>query len=313
MGLINGNMMLGSTILRRSSKRVSITYELKDCVSSNMTNTIAINSSYQTTIKSYNPLAYCGVQVLMGNKDISADVYDIETGLISISNIKKPIVIKAETLTTFAEANWYAVKCVAQNKFMSELEWQVGDTKKILIGEDVYTARIVDMTENRYEYSDLSRYSNMVIELVELFGNSYFNTSNYVGEAWKSSAMRKYYSEQLINIIPTDLADVLSSVKIPGQVWNNSVQYFTDDKLFPASTTEKGATYVYVCGSPYEYYANYTNSARQKKSFNSTGFEIYWNRDSLGSNDRWCLTYADGNYGNTVCTNSYNLHVVWAW
>jgi hypothetical protein len=105
MGLINGNMMLGSTILRRSSKRVTITYELKNCVSSNTVDTIAINSPYQTTIKSYDKLAYCGVQVLMGNKDISADVYDIYTGIININGVKSDIIIRAETLTTFADAS----------------------------------------------------------------------------------------------------------------------------------------------------------------------------------------------------------------
>jgi hypothetical protein len=120
--LVNGNLILGSTLLQRSRKNATITYELTDCTVSNNISTIPVNSNYQTTVVSNLAFAYCGVQVLMGAKDITVDVYDIHTGVINIPSVKNNIIIRGETLTTFANASWYAIKCVAQSNFMSKLD-----------------------------------------------------------------------------------------------------------------------------------------------------------------------------------------------
>jgi hypothetical protein len=51
-----------------------------------------------------------------------------------------------------------------------------------MINESIYDVRIADMLENRYEYSDLSRSSNIVLEIVQLVGSHRYNPSNIVNE-----------------------------------------------------------------------------------------------------------------------------------
>lgn len=323
MGLINGNMMLGSTILRRSSKRVSITYELKDCVSSNTVDTVAINSPYQTTIKSNTQLAYCGVQVLMGNKDISADVYDIYSGTINIDGVKSDIIIRAETLTTFEEASWYAVKCVAQSNIMNNeealynLSWRLGDTRPLIIGDYTYTVRICDLTPNRYQYvDDTTKYSNMVLECIELAPDSKPKHNTDMGD-YEYCSIRDYY-KWLETYAEQELQNNLSLVKLP-TFWFNQQHGFSSNKLFmPGGAALDGLEYEQE--TIYQLYANDKSVLRKHKI--SDGTIITWCTRSGGYysyNNRHMSVWVDTNgvltaYNSTNTVNTATgVPIFWAW
>lgn len=288
MTVVNGNLILGSTILKRNSKIVTVTYNLKDCVCSSTASTIVFNSRFQATIKSLTPLAYCGVQVLMGNKDITADVYDIYTGTVNISSVKSNIIINAETLTTFEEASWYAVKCVAQSNILNNedalynLSWRLGDTKELYIDGAKYLVRICDLTPNRYQYVDNSeRYSNMVLECVELFSVAQPRHTDYNGN-YKTSNIRLYYTDTVMPRLPQDLKDILSNVNIDicyfTSATTEGINDYSQDKIFMPSSLELGGENPYSLGKVYQYYETYLNSARQKHKNGESTLVEWWTR-----------------------------------
>ena len=103
--LINGNMVLGSTLLYRASSMATVTYDLTNCTSSNQQGTIRANSSYTTNLIASTTFTYCGAQVFMGGQDITLDCYDISTGTITINRVTGNIVIKGESIHEFSNAS----------------------------------------------------------------------------------------------------------------------------------------------------------------------------------------------------------------
>lgn len=321
--LVNGNLILGSTLLQRSRKNATITYELTDCTVSNNVSTIAVNSNYQTTVVSNLAFAYCGVQVLMGGKDITADVYDIYTGVISIPSVKNNVIIRGETLTTFANASWYAVKCVAQSNILNNEEatfrisWELGDTKPLIIGEYTYTVRICDLTPHRYQYvDDTEKYTNMVLECIELTPEIKPKNSQDMGN-YDYCEIRDYY-KALETDLELSLMKNLSLVKLP-TFWFNNQYGYSNNKLFMPSGSAL-ADVDYEQETIYQLYQQDKSVLRKHKVNDSTtitwctrtgGYYSYNNRPmSIWINTLGEITAY--NSTNTVNT-AVGVPIFWAW
>lgn len=316
--IINGNLVLGSTLLQRNKSIATITYDLKGCTSTNQIATIKTKTSYTSTIISDTAFTYCAVQILMGGKDITINCYNILTGEINIPQIENNIVIRAEKLTTFYEASWFAVKNVAQSNILNnedstyKLDWKLGDTKPLVIGDYIYTVRICDITPNRYQYvNNVERYSNMVLECVELLPDSRARHSSAIGN-YDNNNIRQYYEETVISLLPEDLQKILTDVKIDvGYLTasGSSVSVgYSQNKLFMPSMKEVSGANATELGSIFQYYDIYTTSARQKKKVNENSFIAWWYRTG-GYVQNNNSSYSKGQAGTFADSNGTNSSV----
>lgn len=320
--IINGNLVLGSTLLQRNRSIATITYDLKGCTITNQITTIKTKTSYTSTIVSDTAFTYCAAQILMGGKDITIDCYNILTGEINIPQIENNIIIRAEKLTTFFEASWFAVKNVAQSNILNnedstyKLDWKLGDTKPLVIGEYTYNVRICDLTPNRYQYvGNVERYSNMVLECVELLPDSRARHSSAIGN-YNDNNIRQYYEEVVIPLLPEDLQKILNDVKnevgyLTSATSSVSVGY-SQNKLFMPSMKEVSGANESELGSIFQYYEIYTNSARQKKKITDNSYIAWWYRtggyvqNNNSSYSRGQVgTFADANGNNSAITQTF--------
>ena len=281
--LINGNMVLGSTLLYRASSMATVTYDLTNCTSSNQQGTIRANSSYTTNLIASTTFTYCGAQVFMGGQDITLDCYDISTGTITINRVTGNIIIKGESIHEFSNASWFVIKNVAQNNFASNVGWAIGDTKQIVIGTNSYNVRICDMTQERYEYySDATRKSNMVFECAELYVTNYARHTSAGTGNYAQNSLNTTYLEQIIPNLPSDLASLLEMVKIRNIYYTGVSSYstsYSNAKLFPPSCKEIGTSFGGSPDTTYEYYSEYGISAKMKKRVGQTDYQQWWLRD----------------------------------
>lgn len=312
--LINGNMVLGSTILYRARNIATITYDLTNCTSSNETATVRANSSYTTTLIASTNFTYCGAQVLMGGQDVTLDCYDISTGTITIQHVTGNIVIKAEALYGFNNASWFAIKNVAQNNFGSTIGWNIGDTKSIIIGQQTYTVRIADMTQGRYTYYNVpTRSTNMVFECVELYATSYPRDSSTNNGNYNNNTLKTTYLETILPNFPSDLQSLLDVIIIKNTYSTNvsSYAYSTSNvKIFLPSGNEVGITYGGNTDLAYSYYTEYGITGRIKKKINSSSASMWWLRDGGWNNGYYDKTQigtvinVDGSMISTSYTDS---------
>lgn len=103
--LINGNMVLGSTLLTRARTLATITYNLTNCVASTEQATVKANTTFTVTLSALTTFTYCAAQVFMNGVDITLDCYNISTGTITINRVTGNIIINGEALYSFADAS----------------------------------------------------------------------------------------------------------------------------------------------------------------------------------------------------------------
>ncbi len=330
--LINGNLILGSTILKRTGTKATVTYNLTNCVSTNTAVNVSKNGTYTTTLVADTSFSYVGARIIMGTKDITATCYNMSTGIVNITNIEGNITITAEKLTTFSNASWYAIKNVAQNNFASTIGWVIGDTKSLIIGDYSYTVRICDLTEHRYQYyNDTTRYSNMVLETVELYSKQVRDTeynSNY-----NNTTLKRYYSDTVYPALSTELQELIETLIIPSNYYTSfegsPTSTTTNAKIYSPDTSEiSGATTLLP---QFQLYAEDSSKAA-KQLINTSVYIFWWSRtggygnngtyEKLGTGSYVTETgstvsfssWQSGNdYGNTRNNHSYGVPIFWAW
>lgn len=331
--LINGNLILGSTILKRTGTKATITYNLTNCVSTNTAANVSKNGTYTTTLVADTSFSYVGARIIMGTKDITSTCYNMSTGIVNITNVDGNITITAEKLTTFSNASWYAIKNVAQNNFASTVGWVIGDTKPLTIGDYSYTVRICDLTEHRYQYyNDTTRYSNMVLETVELFPETKQRSTSDNGN-YNENTIRQFYLNNLTSLMDISCSSLLETVKIPNYyMTNNSTSQtnFSNDKIFIPGSTATGRDTNYEDETVYQYYSENGVSARLKKTVNGTSAIVWWIRTGGWSNPPYTGGYSgsvgqyintDGSFSSLIETNfqsartinQYGVPIFWAW
>jgi hypothetical protein len=95
------------------------------------------------------------------------------------------------------------------------LSWRLGDTKPLIIGEHTYNVRICDLTPNRYQYvNNIERYTNMVLECVELYPTQYPRHNQNNGN-YGAGTVRGVYLNTLLPEMPNDLKQIIELINLP--------------------------------------------------------------------------------------------------
>jgi len=228
-----------------------------------------------------------------------------------------------------ANNTWELIKAVCQSGQAANW-WALGDAKNIAVaGVGDVPHAIVDMTANRYEYTNNSgHYTNVVFQAVPTIGNYQFNPSsntnaNGAYNCWYISDLRtsmnsgtiygKYDSE-----FTALLEEVQTYEALDGSTNGNVVQYQAD-KLFVPTYQEvrnnPSTTYVQSAEKElniveFGYYAlnNDANSQRIKYPFGSSSATYWWLRSPFaGGTGYECYVSNSGNVYNDVAYYSYGV------
>ena len=112
---------------------------------------------------------------------------------------------------SFAEDTW---ETIAENT--SSNVYNVGDTKKVLIGNNSYTVRIANKsTPAECTRNDFSQTAcGFVVEFADIVEDRQMNsTATNVG-GWRDSEMRTYANGAFFNKLPEDLRNVITKTKV---------------------------------------------------------------------------------------------------
>lgn len=226
----------------------------------------------------------------------------------------------------FADNNWLIIKAVAQAGKASEVGWAVGDTKEILIEGVAYNIRIADMQLGRYNYTNSTKTTNMVFELVEILKTERrMNATGTNAGGWAESEMRKTLNgldggqANILSTLPIDLQELLEEVQIKslnGGSTNYTGITESANKLFLpayveiAETVEPGIEE----GNRWQYYEP-INSANGRIKYKVDGTSIYWWVRS--PSDRYTThfdVFDNTGYGYSCnASDSYGVSFAFAW
>lgn len=239
------------------------------------------------------------------------------------SDMKFKVVItgvEPEKIGTLEETSWEKIRQVILAGNAADY-WSVGDTKTVKIGGLSYTARLADLQDGRYEYSDGSGSSKAVFELLELYNHQTMSdfeikTGSTTNGGWATSFLKKTVLDNWAwNNLTDDLKNVISKVKVLSSVGGTNLNETSssDNRLFIPAVIELFDSPNGSLGlqeSPlgqFDYYkTNNTNEARKKAPNNTTGTTQYWTRSifTLGM-DSFCTVEGDGSV--TAHSVSYTL------
>lgn len=310
-------LFLGSEILLRTGKIINLETTLTNC--SIDKNIADLHEPFIAVVKANDGVGYCGGSIVMGGKDITSEVFDIETGTISIPRVTGNITVVMDTFTTFENASWSAVKCVAQCNVVEKVGWNIGDTKSVQIGENTFTARITDTTQGRYTYSeDETKTTNIVVEFVETLADvSTFNSGNTNNDGWHSSVLKTNLNTNFIETLPNDLKNNLVNVTIPYVLRDGIVKMSNYNKIFMPSCSEVGISgfsgYVSIPTTLFMYYEQ-NRGAIVKKKVGTNSNNSWWSRDTNSYSSSTFTRISDK--GEGVMANAveqYAPAILFAW
>lgn len=308
-------LILGSVILSRISTFYNVVHSYTNCFSNNEDEIVTLNSSYSAKITPSSGYKYCGGLIIMGGVDITSDVYDMNTGLISIPKVTGDIEIKMEAISTFANTSWFAIRNVAQNNLVSDVGWNIGDTKSV--GNASYTARICDTLSGRYSYYDNEdKKTNIVIEFIETYPSKVvYNSSGSNTNGWSGSYLRTFTNTTILQSLPEELTSVLDNIKIPCSTRSQGVLY-SSDKLFSPAGNEiglgsfEGSTSIST--TQFGYYQQQGINARKKYPLGG-GNSQWWSRDVNTYNAETFSLIQDGSGIMALANSSRNVGIYFAW
>lgn len=311
-------LFLGSEILLRTGKIINLETTLTEC---SIDKTIAdLHEPFTAVVKANDGVSYCGGSIVMGEKDITSEVFDIETGTISIPRVTGNITVVMDTFTSFENASWSAVKCVAQCNVVEKVGWKLGDTKPIEVGEYTYTARICDTVQGRYIYSDdETKTTNIVIEFVETYNESkQFDSGNTNANGWNGSQLKGFLNNDFIELLPNSLKNSLSKINIPYILKSGASAISKDNKIFMPSCAEIGVSgfsgFVTVPATQFQFYENNGNYARIKQKIDSLQNVPWWTRDvNTYDNRTFTRIGTDGKGVMAAAAESYPPTIFFAW
>ena len=185
---------------------------------------------------------------------------------------------------TFSENTPAQIK-VGLDTGVGKTLWTVGDTIPITLTDGTqYNLMLYDMTENRYQKSDNSGYSNGVLGFVEITQKAQMNTTNTNVGGWAQSHMKTVTMEEILNKLPAEWQAVISEVKVASTVGGVSTAIsYSDNKVFlPArveffpGTTDAGLKDE---GTLYEYFVGTGTDPDPKRiKYYQGAAQYYWLR-----------------------------------
>ena len=138
---------------------------------------------------------------------------------------------------SFAEDTW---ETIAENT--SSDVYNVGDTRKVLIGNNSYTVRIANKsTPTECNDSNFSQTAcGFVVEFADIVENRQMNSTNTNVGGWEASEMRTYANGAFFNNLPEDLRNVIIETKVvSGHGSTTGETNFTStDKIYLLSSHE---------------------------------------------------------------------------
>lgn len=184
------------TIVYKSATIYSVSYELTNVTSSNLSTSIAEGNSYETTLSIGSAYMYESVTVTMGEVDITGDVWKESTGKIYIGEVTGNIVITAT-------ANEPLVSETITPHIAPRSTWYHGLTSsQLTLGPSNTEAALGVSTANSYAYTDRngktfylmpidSKYCKATLNYSSTDGNAvryYLQAINISGSTYKSVA-----------------------------------------------------------------------------------------------------------------------------
>lgn len=211
--------------------------------------------------------------------------------------------VSSNISTTFSENSWETIAKVFKSGRAYEY-WNLGDIKEIELGDGyTYEVQIVDLTPNRYEFSDGSGYSNGVLQFVKCFATEYqMNSSATNVGGYSDCILRIELNTTIYDLFPDDLKNVIPEVLIASGIGDStqSGTSYSNNKLFLASEFEVFGSRIFSIGSlegfrQFGYYdRNNIVSERIKTSVNELS-SSWWLRSSVsGYATHFCFVNADG-------------------
>lgn len=224
------------------------------------------------------------------------------------------------TQDTFENSSWDTIKKVGYLGIADQY-WNVGDTKNITLTNSAnYTVRIANSSGSLYDYSNEIGSTGFVIEFVDLYttASKMFDINSSTG-GWKECLVRKNAIPSVYNLLPSDMQNAISSVKVlasSGGSGGATLQY-TDDTLFlPAereilSTRGYSWTTEWAALTRWQYYAQHSTAADFKKVVAGTStYTRYWTRSAVNSTSaNFTIITESGNSSNTMCGSSLNFPI----
>ena len=183
----------------------------------------------------------------------SGNYSDVLTFTVDIHDVSVP----------FEDYSWEDIVSTLQSGYVPA-NWQVGDSKTLIVGNKEYKVRIIGRYHD--EYADGSGLAPLTLQLIDCYDEmSPINQTATNAPGWSGSYMRTVTLENIFNNLPEVLQEAIRPVKkytIEGKAKNpdNPLELEeTHDKLFLLSeyevlgtVTESGVAE----GKRYEFYAN---------------------------------------------------------
>ena len=195
--------------------------------------------------------------------------------------------------------------------------WTIGDKKSVtLTNGNTYNLVLLDLTENRYEKSDGSGYSNGVLGFEEIIQNAQINSSPTNAGGWAESKMYKETMSQILAILPQEWQDVISTVKVASTVGSTStsVSYSDNTVFLPARVevfdpvTDSGYKDE---GTVFDYYKNSGSGSGniRIKKYNGSVSRWWLRSPFLYSSNSFMFVNTDGDWNVSNASNSYGVSV----
>ena len=269
-----------------------------------------------------------GVETVTGLTTTSYDlstIPDLEEGTYGISvkavnenykdgKVSNTIVYEKIVIKSFAEESWDKIRSVTRSG-QAAAYWSVGDTKDItLTNDEVMTYRIADLKTGRYDLSDGTGASNMVLEPVTQIPNTTaaMNSSGSNSGGFAQSQMRSTTLANIYALFPTDVQNAMSEVVILSGTGGGTTSgtSSSNNKLFLPAETEMFSSATYSIGSSespsgqFDYYAAHNTAADRIKQRDGSN-KSYWLRSPYsGNSSHFCYVdnsgSAYGNYANAT-------------
>ncbi len=184
----------------------------------------------------------------------------------------------------------------------------IGDTKTVELknGEKI-TLRIIGL------YHDVDAYGRRIPitwEMVDYMKTTAVMNDDWTNKGgWAHSKMRKYLNEEIYNLLPDNLRDIivptLKETTIGGKLKESGQ---TVDRLFLLSEWEKYGRLFYAAAQEGHWYEFYAQEGTPYAKTRDGEREWSWLRSPFGSNaTSFCSVYSDGTAYNTGASYSYGV------
>ena len=187
--------------------------------------------------------------------------------------------------------------------------WRVGDTKTITSKSGrIYTIRLCDLQDGRYDYSNGSGKSKAVFEFVELYILNAkmtwnMNSAGTNSGGWAQSEIRTSTMPEILADLPDDMVLAMSEVNVLSGIGGTTVNTsISSNKLFLPAEMELFSLDTYSIGivecpvGQFDYYKTKDTPLSKRKSYPGQGTSYaWWERSPAKSRESsYCYVDNDG-------------------